>query len=693
LAATSARDAAGANHTSQATSQATPSPTWKLADYETDDSESDVAIATASEDESDYEEEEFEVVASPQLSKNHRGLAYRSSTNNEDKVKAQTSEDHLAPWGSRVKGLRIGSNWISVGKLFLPMSLDGEHVLRAVARRGASSSELEQPSANSDKPTSSERRVATPCRSKNETAMDSAAAMPRPRGSILNTLAKGQSMSDRLQDRLQKLCGNWYDSSSAYVVSKGARGDLDVTTTRMSGNTSTTRRLIRCEKDASTGQPQIVFGWKLPYVLRELAEDRLEWLCPGKKTYRWQRQPPARCVGLLRCAGKVGRECKAAAPANALLPDGWKSAWDENSRCEYYFNCESGESTWERPKAKEERLAPMCQGEKRADQTAVTASSSSKIPRQEMAGPKEKASEQPAQRLNRFNPWRDDVLPAHEDLKSKSSQPTAVPVREEAKGKQPVTNGSVASKQPAPRGSVGKLMSSNLVPTPPPFPPTKEALRNAMIKDKGCTDAEVADDAFQPQRPLVPRPPDGPPPPWRLDQRDKQSPSKQRLRIVTYGLRYPDAADDNPADMLVDVRCFRDPGAGELKYHDGHNPEIMFRMSHHEFFVPWLHEIRDQLLGCFADREADPEEPFVVAIYCRSGQHRSVAAAVMLEFIANEVGMLCEPPEHATLEACDCPDCSWRRHGDAYDDYPDIVKEVLEYALDVWCSEEDAEWW
>lgn len=126
------------------------------------------------------------------------------------------------------------------------------------------------------------------------------------------------------------------------------------------------------------------------------------------------------------------------------------------------------------------------------------------------------------------------------------------------------------------------------------------------------------------------------------------------LQVVTFGVRFHDAMGLQP-NLLVDTRCFRDPGAGALRAHDGHHPEILLRMSRHEFFTAWLQMLKRNVMVTLA---ASAGQAIVIAaVFCRSGRHRSVAAASILLHLACASGVCCLPPKHLSLKPCGCGEC------------------------------------
>eukprot|EP00929_Paragymnodinium_shiwhaense_P095160 TRINITY_DN56118_c0_g4_i2.p2 TRINITY_DN56118_c0_g4~~TRINITY_DN56118_c0_g4_i2.p2 ORF type:complete len:283 (+),score=63.15 TRINITY_DN56118_c0_g4_i2:210-1058(+) len=107
-------------------------------------------------------------------------------------------------------------------------------------------------------------------------------------------------------------------------------------------------------------------------------------------------------------------------------------------------------------------------------------------------------------------------------------------------------------------------------------------------------------------------------------------------------------------DYIVDARRFPDPDGQSRTQHIGINPAIMARISKHAGFPTFMRQWRrdmqtklDKYRRVFA-QQADLGElnhEFVVAVYCKSGKHRSVAVAEMFAFIFREVERFPDVPE------------------------------------------------
>merc|ERR1712050_277183 len=87
--------------------------------------------------------------------------------------------------------------------------------------------------------------------------------------------------------------------------------------------------------------------------------------------------------------------------------------------------------------------------------------------------------------------------------------------------------------------------------------------------------------------------------------------------------------DAKNVNIISDMRAFSDTTAafGSLTRHLGMHPDTMERMAHMRHFPTWLRG-----LSMDVKREVDKarkgrNDEISVALYCRQGKHRSVAAA------------------------------------------------------------------
>lgn len=137
----------------------------------------------------------------------------------------------------------------------------------------------------------------------------------------------------------------------------------------------------------------------------------------------------------------------------------------------------------------------------------------------------------------------------------------------------------------------------------------------------------------------------------------------------------------NAGDVQVvsDMRRFCDPAAvGTLTRHIGTHPETMRRMTNTRHFGPWLRGLRMSIKEVLDRQRKDREVR--VALYCRSGKHRSVAGARFLEHIAEAEGWAYKV-EHLASK-------SWknicRGHCEECQGSPEIREEALTEALRIW---------
>lgn len=211
-------------------------------------------------------------------------------------------------------------------------------------------------------------------------------------------------------------------------------------------------------------------------------------------------------------------------------------------------------------------------------------------------------------------------------------------------------------------------------PFPPPLFPS--AGREGQSRSLLSTGRQEPEPARTSAPPPPPPPPPCPPPSRAREPRPFHPPSRQvqqtdsicfgrgkELKLVTFGLENCDAelVDECPgrgggscarfsdeelraamerksvgfADLLIDARVFPDPEALSLTRHTGHHPEIVSRISKHWNFRRWLRGVRKKLVEAIknADVAAPTRNKIVVAVYCRAGKHRSVAASIILERI------------------------------------------------------------
>ena len=128
-----------------------------------------------------------------------------------------------------------------------------------------------------------------------------------------------------------------------------------------------------------------------------------------------------------------------------------------------------------------------------------------------------------------------------------------------------------------------------------------------------------------------------------------------QIFLTTCNLRHKDKLEKENT-FAVDVRGFWDPGCGDLRGHDGRNPEIIRRLQHHHLFEDLVGHIRSQLSGLF--RAAGGPCTIGILLYCKSGKHRSVATGEILNYILLLEGYRHTQLDHASLEGCRCALCT-----------------------------------
>eukprot|EP00930_Biecheleria_cincta_P036495 TRINITY_DN25018_c0_g1_i1.p1 TRINITY_DN25018_c0_g1~~TRINITY_DN25018_c0_g1_i1.p1 ORF type:complete len:380 (-),score=58.17 TRINITY_DN25018_c0_g1_i1:49-1188(-) len=148
-----------------------------------------------------------------------------------------------------------------------------------------------------------------------------------------------------------------------------------------------------------------------------------------------------------------------------------------------------------------------------------------------------------------------------------------------------------------------------------------------------------------------------------------------RLEIRTCGAR--DIAMCKQADADCDMRDFRDPGAGELRYHDGRHHEIIRRMMQHQKFTEWLEWMKAKVSFLVRGATCAGRSTIRIALFCKSGQHRAVAGATILDYVLYFEGFTNVQVDHKALAPCTCRACDSRTAKRA---------EVLAKVLERWQS-------
>ena len=131
--------------------------------------------------------------------------------------------------------------------------------------------------------------------------------------------------------------------------------------------------------------------------------------------------------------------------------------------------------------------------------------------------------------------------------------------------------------------------------------------------------------------------------------------------------------------LIVDARCFPDPSSvyNHTLNCNGTHPEIVARICNHRKFKLWLSKLKRQFALAIA--QGGPDLKFTMAMYCRSGKHRSVAAAVIAKHILEYEGWRCSPLNHLSMRF-------WTRkmRNDLYQDEDLVRADALEKALKMW---------
>jgi len=118
--------------------------------------------------------------------------------------------------------------------------------------------------------------------------------------------------------------------------------------------------------------------------------------------------------------------------------------------------------------------------------------------------------------------------------------------------------------------------------------------------------------------------------------------------------------DDIPGMKKLDVRCFWDPSCGELKYHDGRHPEIIRRFIRNEWFVKLARVLQSTLEALETGEDADSDGNYQIVLFCKAGQHRSVAGGLVLEHIVKNwfPSLQLHEVQNCSIRKCSCESCS-----------------------------------
>jgi hypothetical protein len=146
---------------------------------------------------------------------------------------------------------------------------------------------------------------------------------------------------------------------------------------------------------------------------------------------------------------------------------------------------------------------------------------------------------------------------------------------------------------------------------------------------------------------------------------------------------------ENDVDLVLDARHFPAPNAGHVTRCTGVHPEIIDRLVHHSHFKWYLKDVvKRQWKEILAKKraEGDVAPSLVIAVYCRSGKHRSVAVAECLKYIGEKAESL------DVLERRDLSRARWGKicKGGCNDcaGYSQMRQSAFEHAMRVWCDRE-----
>jgi len=131
----------------------------------------------------------------------------------------------------------------------------------------------------------------------------------------------------------------------------------------------------------------------------------------------------------------------------------------------------------------------------------------------------------------------------------------------------------------------------------------------------------------------------------------RPQPQKPILEIVTapFGSR-----KSVQHDAAIDMRPFRDPAASGLGRHDGRRPKIIAQIRCNKASLEELMSQVDEVFKKVFERGG---KTYTLMLYCRGGRHRSVAGAMVVEYIGRQCGFQCRV-RHIDFVACECAVCS-----------------------------------
>eukprot|EP00930_Biecheleria_cincta_P030802 TRINITY_DN21348_c0_g1_i1.p1 TRINITY_DN21348_c0_g1~~TRINITY_DN21348_c0_g1_i1.p1 ORF type:complete len:589 (-),score=109.82 TRINITY_DN21348_c0_g1_i1:127-1893(-) len=127
-----------------------------------------------------------------------------------------------------------------------------------------------------------------------------------------------------------------------------------------------------------------------------------------------------------------------------------------------------------------------------------------------------------------------------------------------------------------------------------------------------------------------------------------QVPDSELIEILRTG-RHEDV------DIVVDARMFPDPDAFSLTRHSGRHYKIVQRLCQHRNFPSWLQSVALKFRKVQEARRNSTckdnwTKSITIAVYCRAGKHRSVAAAGILKHIFEATGYRCPEARHLSYD-------------------------------------------
>jgi hypothetical protein len=109
--------------------------------------------------------------------------------------------------------------------------------------------------------------------------------------------------------------------------------------------------------------------------------------------------------------------------------------------------------------------------------------------------------------------------------------------------------------------------------------------------------------------------------------------------------------------ITVDCRFFTDPASREHSRHCGYHPMIIQQFVRHWRFQGWLNGVMSKINEGLSTE--NPEDAsLAVVLWCKAGNHRSVAAATVMQHLLQATVMsvrLIAPPHHCSRRV-------WREH-------------------------------